>query len=63
MPIEVKATNGRSKSLRTLIESDHYPDIAFGVKIADCNIGFENGINTIPHFCAFLLKEWLSQIA
>lgn len=63
VPIEVKATNGRSKSLRTLIESDHYPDIAFGVKIADCNVGFENGIHTIPHFCAFLLKEWLSQIA
>jgi len=62
VPIEVKKTNGRSKSLRTLIESDHYPDISFGVKIADCNIGFGNGIHTIPHFCAFLLKEWLSQL-
>ena len=62
VPIEVKKTNGRSKSLRTLIESDHYPDISFGVKIADGNIGFENGIHTIPHFCAFLLREWLSQL-
>ena len=62
VPIEVKKTNGRSKSLRTLIESDHYPDISFGVKIADGNIGFENGIHTVPHFCAFLLKEWLSQM-
>ena len=62
VPIEVKKTNGRSKSLRTLIESDHYPDISFGVKIADGNIGFENGIHTVPHFCAFLLKEWLSQL-
>ena len=62
VPIEVKKTNGRSKSLRTLIESDHYPDIYFGVKIADGNIGFGNGIHTIPHFCAFLLKEWLSQL-
>ena len=62
VPIEVKKTNGRSKSLRTLIESDHYPDISFGVKIADGNIGFENGIHTVPHFCAFLLREWLSQM-
>ena len=62
VPIEVKATGGRSKSLRTLIESDQYPDIAFGVKLAAGNIGFENGIYTIPHFCAFLLKDWLSQL-
>ncbi|MBE6396301.1 MAG: ATP-binding protein [Lentisphaerae bacterium] len=62
VPIEVKATGGRSKSLRTLIESDRYPDIAFGVKLASGNIGFENGIYTIPHFCAFLLKDWLSQM-
>ena len=62
MPIEVKATGGRSKSLRTLIESDHYPDIAFGVKVSSGNIGFENGIRTIPHFCAFLLKDWLSHM-
>ena len=29
-PIEVKATNGTAKSLRTLIESDAYPDIDWG---------------------------------
>ena len=62
VPVEVKATNGRSKSLRTLIESNHYPDIAFGVKLIDGNIGFANGIHTVPHFCAFLLKDWISQI-
>ena len=62
VPIEVKATSGRSKSLRTLIESDHYPDIAFGVKVSSGNVGFENGIRTIPHFCAFLLKDWLSHM-
>ena len=62
VPIEVKATSGRSKSLRTLIESNHYPDISFGVKITNGNIGFSNNIYTIPHFCAFLLKQWLAQI-
>jgi len=62
VPIEVKATSGRSKSLRTFIESSHYPDIAFGVKLVDGNIGIANRIHTIPHFCAFLLKDWLSQV-
>ena len=62
VPIEVKKTNGRSKSLKTLIESAHYPDISFGVKIADSNVGFEDNIHTVPHFCSFLLKEWLSQM-
>ena len=62
VPIEVKATSGRSKSLRTLIESNHYPDISFGVKITNGNIGFSNNIYTIPHFCACLLKQWLAQI-
>ena len=61
VPIEVKATGGRSKSLRTLIDSDHDPDISFGVKVANANVGSENGIHTVPHFCAFLLKDWLAQ--
>ena len=62
VPIEVKATDGRAKSLRTLIESSHYPDIAFGVKLIAGNVGFANRIHTAPHFCAFLLKEWLAQL-
>ena len=61
VPIEVKATGGRSKSLRTLIDSDHYPNIALGVKVVDGNIGFANGIYTMPHFCTFLIKDWLSR--
>ena len=40
VPVEVKSTNGRSKSLRTLIESEHYPDIKFGIKLVNGNIGF-----------------------
>lgn len=60
VPIEVKATNGRSKSLRTLIDSGHYPDIAFGVKLVEGNVGYADGVYTVPHFCAFLLKDWLA---
>ena len=40
VPVEVKATNGRSKTLSTLIKGEHYPDIAFGVKLTggSCNV-------------------------
>lgn len=59
IPVEVKSTNGRSKSLRTLIESDKYPDIKYGIKFAKANIGYENKIYTFPYFCSFLLKRYL----
>lgn len=59
IPVEVKASNGRSKSLHTLITSNYYPDIQFGIKFISGNIGFENNIYTFPYFCTFLLKEFL----
>ena len=60
VPVEVKATNGRSKSLRTLIKSENYPDIKFGIKLIKGNIGIENDIHTFPYFCTFLLKRYIS---
>ena len=59
VPVEVKSTNGKSKSLRTLIQSEKYSDIAFGVKLIDGNIGYSEDIYTFPYFCAFLLKDFL----
>ena len=32
IPVEVKAKSGRSKSLRTLIDSGKYPEIHYGIK-------------------------------
>ena len=61
VPVEVKSTNGNSKSLRTLIDSDHYPEIRFGIKLADTNIRYANGIYTFPHFTAFLLRRYLRE--
>ena len=61
VPVEVKAAGGRTKSLRTLIASERYEDIEFGIKLGKYNIGFENAIYTFPHFCAFLLKRWLKE--
>lgn len=59
IPVEVKATNGRAKSLRTLIEGEKYEDIHYGIKFTGGNIGYENNIYTFPYFCTFLLKRYL----
>lgn len=59
IPVEVKATNGKAKSLRTLIGSSKYEDIHYGIKLISGNIGYDNQIYTFPYFCAFLLKRYL----
>lgn len=60
VPIEVKAGNNNSKSLSTLIKSSDYKEIRFGIKIVRGNIGFSSNICTFPHFCAFLIKDFLA---
>lgn len=62
VPVEVKSKNGHSKSLRTLIDLEKYQDVAFGVKLSDCNIACENKIYTFPHFLSFLIKDWLKEM-
>ena len=61
VPVEVKAENARAKSLRTLIDSDHYKDIRWGVKLVHGDVGFENSILTIPHWAAFWLRRLLKE--
>ena len=60
VPVEVKAKNGTAKSLRTLIESDAYPDIGWGVKLCGGNVGREGSVLTLPYFTAFLLCRYLA---
>ena len=59
VPVEVKAKKGTAKSMRTLIESDKYPDIAFGLKLSAGNVGFEGNVLTMPYFAAFLVRQLL----
>ncbi|MCR5764095.1 MAG: ATP-binding protein [Treponema sp.] len=59
IPVEVKATNGTAKSLKTLLKSEHYADIKYGIKFIQGNIGFSDNIFTFPYFCSFLLKRYL----
>lgn len=59
IPIEVKSTDGRSKSLRSLISSSKYNDIAYGFKLSANNIGYSQKIYTFPYFCAFLISRFM----
>ena len=61
IPVEVKATNGRAKSLRALIDGERYHDIKYGIKLANTNVGFSDKIYTFPYFCSFLLKRYLKE--
>ena len=63
VPVEVKSENGQGKSLRTMIGSPHYPDIRWGIKLVNGNIGFANGVLTIPQWCAFLLPRLAKEFA
>ena len=59
IPVEVKSRSGRSKSLRTLIESDEYSDIQYGFKLTFNNVGYSDQVYTFPYFCTFLLKRFM----
>ena len=61
VPVEVKARGGRSKSLRTLVQSERYPDVRFGIKLHAGNVGCEGHVLTMPYFAAFLLKRLLHE--
>ncbi len=60
VPVEVKAGNNNAKSLSTLIKSKDYEEITFGIKIVGGNVGYESNVCTFPHFCAFLIKDFLA---
>lgn len=62
VPVEVKATNGMAKSLRTLIKGKSYPEIKYGIKFTSGNVGYSDKIYTFPYFCAFLLKAYLKEV-
>lgn len=61
VPVEIKANSNQAKSLRQLIQSDHYPDITHGIKFTTGNIGASGPVFTFPHFCLFLLKRFMAR--
>jgi len=61
IPIEVKAMDGATASLNALIEKEKYPDIKYGIKLANRNIGFNGKFYTFPYFMGFLIKRFLKE--
>lgn len=60
IPLEVKATDNATASLRKLIEKEAYSDIHYGIKLCDKNVGFNDKFYTFPYFCAFMLRRYLA---
>lgn len=59
VPVEVKAQDSATASLRNLIEKDKYSDIHYGIKLCAKNVGFNGKFYTFPYFCTFLLKRYM----
>lgn len=60
IPVEVKANDNSTVSLKNLIRKERYSDIKYGIKLCNKNIGFNGEFYTFPYFCGFLLKRYLS---
>lgn len=61
VPIEVKAKQGRQRSLNAVM-NDKENGLDFAIKFSDSNIGFANHVLTLPHFMAFLLRRYFDKI-
>ena len=60
IPVEVKTTDSATKSLTKLTAQDgKYPDIRYGIKLCNKNIGFNGKFYTFPYFLTFLLKRFV----
>lgn len=59
VPIEVKRTRGKSRSLNLILSSEK--NIKHGVKLTSGNIGFTGNIFTFPYSLAFLLKRFFDK--
>lgn len=63
-PIEVKASNTASASLKKLTDTTrrkHKSDIKYGIKLCSANNGFNGQFYSFPYFLTFLLRRWLRE--
>lgn len=60
IPVEIKARDGATPSLNHLIEKDKYPDIQYGIKLGNRNIGYNGKFYTFPYFLCIFLKRFVN---
>lgn len=61
VPIEVKAVDKATPSLRNLIEKEKYEDIRYGIKLCAKNIDFGGEFYTFPYFCTPFLRRYVGE--
>lgn len=57
IPVEVKASDGNAKSLKTVLKHPEKYHVQEAIKLADRNIGRTGAILTLPLYLAFLLTK------
>ncbi len=55
--VEVKASNGNTKSTRTILAHPEKYHVSQAIKLGDYNVGRNEQLLTLPLYMAFLLKE------
>jgi len=55
-PVEVKATDGNAKSLKTVMNHPEKYHVEQAVKLGNFNVGRNGAVLTLPLYMAFLLK-------
>ena len=56
--VEVKATTGDAKSLRTILNNPEKYHIDAAIKLGDYNVGQKGALTTLPTYLAFLLRDY-----
>ena len=57
VPVEVKASDGNAKSVKTVLAHPEKYHVGSAIKLADLNVGRAGTILTLPLYMAFLLTE------
>ena len=55
--VEVKATQGNAKSLRTVLSQPEKYHVEQGIKLGNYNVGRQGNVLTLPLYMAFLLRQ------
>ena len=56
--VEVKASTGNTKSIKTILQHPDKYHVHRAIKLGDYNIGEKGGVLTLPLYMAFLLNEY-----
>jgi predicted AAA+ superfamily ATPase len=56
--VEVKAVNGNAKSTKTILAHYEKYHVKSAIKLGDYNVGYKDNLLTLPHYMAFLLREY-----